>query len=155
MSSAHPFISKGLDFSNTFSDNPHWVSLPGQHSFCIGGVQHFLKWWISHFGIKLNLVKSSTTNALREFRVQHFRVFVTRPCGCVQHADCAEKKKRVRYGAGILWRLLRHCEGREVALQCYQTSVRLLLSIKQTCLHTHRITTDQRHVARVVFWFDC
>lgn len=37
-----------------------------------------------------------------------------------------------------------------MALPCYQTSVRLLLSIKQTCLHTHPITTDQRHVARVV-----
>lgn len=152
MSSAHPFISKGLDFSNTFSDNPHWVSLPGQHSFCIGGVQHFLKWWISHFGIKLNLVKSSTTNALREFRVQHFQSVCH--AALWMCAACGLRRKKERYGAGILWRLLRHCEGREVALPCYQTSLRLLLSIKQTCLHTHPITTDQRHVARVVFWFD-
>lgn len=119
------------------------------------GRSAFLKWWISHFGIKLNLVKrlhyKYTQGGNSEYNISEG--FVTRPCGCVQHADGTER--RGRYGRGDTLKVIETLwaeggrGGREGGRRGRReaTSVKLFFSIKPICLHIHPITKDQRHVS--------
>ena len=172
MHNTHSFHQpKGLDLARTFGDNPLWgffffASRQGNR-FAMVGAQRFLKWWISHFGIKLNLVKrlhyKYTQGGNLEYNISEG--FVTRPCGCVQHADGTER--RGRYGRGDTLKVIETLwaeggkeggreEGREGRREGGQeaTSVKLFFSIKPICSHIHPITKDQRHVSGAFSWLD-
>lgn len=106
------FVSKGLDFTHPLGEKPRRALLLGYKALGPGwaaAVLFFQKCWISHFGIKLNVVKGTAANT------QMGKLVCRRPRGCVQHADGTDR--RGRYDDGIFWRWLRY-RGRREADVC-------------------------------------